>query len=293
MIYDSLLVEPENLSIFSNGLAMKMIAELGKKPACAMDLAKKLGHHEQKIYYHLRKMKDAGIIKLERNESRYGMTAKIYGLVSPVISAKLNDNFYQSRQENPFDNPNVIKFVEPFILQGKLNAEIVLGDSYSHGKYDAPATEGPYLFDFAVLLGRLITEVSFPHYKLDTDTVDMKSNLILLGNARTNVAIDKLNDLLPIRFDIDRETNIIVKSSGNSYNDPRVGVIVKCLNPFNKHKKILLLGGVRTRGMQAAIIALTKHFNEVYDDSKDAFIRVVSGYDSKGDKRIDAIKILE
>src|SRR3989338_7260239 len=95
-IYDSMLVEPADLSIFSNGLAMKIIAELGKKPLCAMDLAKKLGQHEQKVYYHLRKMKDAGLVRPERGESRYGMTAKIYALVSPVIVTKLYDGGYQT-----------------------------------------------------------------------------------------------------------------------------------------------------------------------------------------------------
>lgn len=294
-IYDSLLLEAKHLGIFSNELAVKMINELAKQPLCAMDIAKNLKENEQKIYYHLRKMISAGIVKLNGTESRYGMTAKMYELVSPVIATKLYDGGYDVKPSRTISNPQLKQFFSPFVADGRLNCRIVVGDSYPHGKYDAPATEGPYLFDFAFIIGKLIEEMTFPHYSLDTDKIYLKSNLILLGNARTNVVVDKFNSQLPAYFDLLRENRITVKGSGNSYSDPRIGVIIRTTNPLNKNKKILLLGGVRTRGMQAAVIALTQHFDELVKgmDEKGNLIRVVEGYDSSGDKRIDAIKFLE
>lgn len=90
--YNSLIMEPKNLSIFANELALRIVSELSKKPGCAMDLARKIEVDEQKIYYHLRKLEKTGIVKLVGTEMRYGMTAKIYRAVSPVVSAKLYED---------------------------------------------------------------------------------------------------------------------------------------------------------------------------------------------------------
>src|SRR3989338_6989664 len=166
-VYDSLIVSPKNLGIFSNALAIRIIGELAKQPLCAMDVAKKLKENEQKIYYHLRKMRSAGIVKLNGTEQRFGMTAKMFQLVSPVISTKLYDDGYDMQQSRSISNPNVASFFEPFIVNGKLNSKIIVGDSYPHGKYDSPATEGPYTFDFALFIGKLIDGFTFPHYSLE------------------------------------------------------------------------------------------------------------------------------
>lgn len=148
-VYDSLLLEAKHLGIFSNALATNIINELTKQPMCAMDVAKKLKQHEQKVYYHLRKMRNAGIVKLNGTEQRYGTTAKLFELVSPVIATKLYDDGYELRQPDHSSDPRLAEFFRPFIINGKLNCSIVIGDSYPHGKYDLPSTEGPHVFDFA------------------------------------------------------------------------------------------------------------------------------------------------
>ena len=294
-VYESLMLDSKHLGIFSSELAVGIINELAKQSMCAMDVAKKLKQNEQKVYYHLRKMRDAGIVKLNGTEQRYGMTAKMFQLVSPVIATKLYDEGYDIKAKPDIKDPRVEKFFEPFIIDGKLNCKIIIGDSYPHGKYDTPATEGPYAFDFALLLGKMLDEMEFPNYSIDTDNVDMNSNMILIGNARTNVVIDKLNDLLPVHFDLLRENRIVVKHSGNTYSDPRFGVIMKTTNPSNKKKKILLIGGVRTRGMQAAVIAITKYISKVVETEPDdgTIIKIVEGYDGSGNKRIDSVKFAE
>ena len=88
-IYKTLLLEPKNLSVLGNGIPLKIIDALSKKPACAMDIARKLKIHEQKIYYHMRNLEKSGIIRMISTESRYGMTAKMYEVVSPVVATKL------------------------------------------------------------------------------------------------------------------------------------------------------------------------------------------------------------
>jgi DNA-binding transcriptional ArsR family regulator len=76
-IFKAKEMEVKKLNVFGSDLAIKIINELAKKPACAMDLARALNEHEQKIYYHLRRLEKAGIISLEKTEIRAGALTKI------------------------------------------------------------------------------------------------------------------------------------------------------------------------------------------------------------------------
>jgi len=88
-ICPTILVSPEKLNIFGSELSIKILREMAYGPICAMDIARNLGEHEQKIYYHINKMKRAGIIELAREEKRSRMTAKLFSLVAPAVSARL------------------------------------------------------------------------------------------------------------------------------------------------------------------------------------------------------------
>jgi len=294
--YESLLVEPAKLSIFSSKLSLQIVQELVKEPACAMDLARRLGQHEQKIYYHLRKLEEAGIIRQIRTERRFSMTAKIYGVVAPVIATKLYEDGHPVERGLNILNPRLKRFLNPFIVDGKLNAKIVAGDPYPHGKYDKPARGSVRAFDFLLLLGRFIKNHTFPHYQLDVDTRedDLKGNLIVLSSPKANTIAEKLNPKLPVYYDSASNWNIVSKLSGKTYDDARTGLILKWDNPFAKGKKVLIVSGIRSRGMQAAVIALTQHFDEVAKGTRGSnLVRIVEGYDADGDKVIDSVKFLE
>jgi len=257
-----------------------------------MDLARRLGLHEQKVYYNLRRLEKAGIIKLLKTEARTGGTAKIFTLAEPVVSVKLAENTFMTTDLKV--TVKNLELLRPFINNGKLNAKIILGDTYSHGEYDAAAVEGPYAFDFALLLGAHLTNPQSPNYVFDTevDNDDLKDNLILIGKFKTNIIIQKLNSHLPVYFDTKSGVRIISKITKKVYDDPRYGLILKMNNPFNKNKKILLIGGIGRRGVQSAILAFTKHPDKL-SENKGTIIRVVKGYDKDGDKIIDSVKFLE
>ncbi len=297
-IYDSLIVSPKNLGIFSNALALCIISELAKQPMCAMDVGRKLKENEQKIYYHMRKMREAGIIKLSGTESRYGMTAKLFDLVSPVIATKLNENGYELKYADPANDPVISEFLNPFVKDGKLNTKVIMGDPYSHGRFDEGSTEGPFTFDLALLLGRFLKEFNFPCYKLDTEIKekDLKDNLILVGNSKTNMIIDKINSHIPLYFDETKDYRLVSKLTGNSFTDPRVGVIIKTSNPFSKNKKMLVIGGVGSRGTRAAVLACTEYFLQAFknvEQNNGTFACIVKGYDKSGNKVMDTIEVLE
>lgn len=294
--YNSLLLKPKMLSILANELALSIVTELSKKPGCAMDLARKLEVDEQKIYYHIRKLENAKIIKLLGTEMRYGMTAKIYKVNGPVVAAKLYEDGHKFENDAPVMNLEMAKFFSPFVKDGKLNATVIIGDGYSHGRFDAAAKEGSHVFDLALMLGSLINHHEFPHYVLDTEvrSEQLKDNLILIGNSKTNTIVDRLNSSMPLFFDEKRDFAIISPEKNKVYDDPRMGMIVKMDSPFRKGMKILVLGG-RTRGTKAAIMACTQHVSKVLDrigdDGKVAM--VVKGFDGDGDKVIDNVEFLE
>lgn len=297
--YDSVfLSDPTALGSLRNKLSLKIIKSLAESPACAIDIARRLKVHEQKIYYHLKNLEKAGIVYAISNERRQGMIAKIYSVVSPVIATKLFDKGIEVKENIDLGvSRDILNFLSPFVDGGKFNAVIIIGDSYSHGRFDASSTEGSYVLDFLIFLGRFIVNWEFPHFKIDVKVHndDLKNNLILIGNNRTNSVIDKINDKLLINFDDSGKEVITSKISNGNYSDPRTGVIIKATNPFDETKKILILGGIGRRGIQASSLAVTKYLTQLMQSIKsfDDISKVVKGFDKDGDDVIDSIKILE
>ena len=293
-VYDSLLLNPRHLGIFSSDLAIRIISELAKQPLCAMDVSKRLKENEQKIYYHLRKMKAAGIVKLNGTEQRYGMTAKIFQLVSPVIATKLYDEGYDANLLNHIKDPKIEEFLKPFVVDGKLNAKIIVGDPYPHGKFDMGARDGAHIIDLIFLMGKFVNDKSLISYKFDTniDTSELKENLILFGEPKVNTIIDKINPKLPVYFDYEKGYEIVSNATGSAYDAPRTGIVIKCENPWNKNKKILIISGIGIRGVQASVIAITQYTNKLQENGS-SITKIVEGLDKDGDGIIDDIRFLE
>jgi DNA-binding transcriptional ArsR family regulator len=294
--YKSLMVAPDKLSVLNSPLALEIFQELARHPCCALDIARNLQQDEQKVYYYLRKLENSGIVKLSKTERRHGMIAKIYEVMAPVISAKLHDDGHELHEKQVLHNLELLRFMSPFLENGKLNAVVVIGNPYSHGRFDSFSKEAPYAFDFALFLGNLLSEFKFPHYRLDTEVTepDMQENLILIGNIKSNVIIDKINDQLPIFFETKSEFGAFSSSSGKNYTDPRTGLIINIKNPFNPAKRILIIGGVGSRGSRSAVVALTQHPDKIKHPGKGQdFFCVVKGFDKNGDGAIDEIDVLE
>jgi DNA-binding transcriptional ArsR family regulator len=298
-IYDSLLLKPEHLGIFSNELAVSIINELAKQPACAMDIAKRLKQNEQKIYYHLRKMRNAGIVKLNGTEQRFGMIAKLFELVSPVIATKLYEDGYKTDRFVSVKDPEMEKFLSPFISKGRLNTKIIIGTPIPHGKYEATARDGVHALDFALFLGKFVDGFNESNYKMDVEVDkhrDLKDNLILIGGPKINTIVDMVNDHLPIYFDPKKEWTITSRLTKNTYNYDDDAVILKVKNPFNKKKELLLLAGRRSRGLRSAVIAFTQHINDVMKgniENPDIIAKVVRGIDRQGNGIVDSVTFME
>ncbi len=297
--YDSLLLDnPKAFSALNSKLALKIVKSLAESPVSAIDLSRKLKIHEQKIYYHMRRLEKAGIIYTISSEKRHGMTAKIYSVVSPVIAAKLYNKGTEVKESFDFAlDSKISEFLKPIISDGQLDSFIIVGDTFSHGRYDKGSDEVNYMVDAFLFFGRFSNGSSELRTRLDVKVKDseLKNNLILIGNNKTNSIIEKINNKLNVYFDESGKESIISKQSGRTYSDPRTGVIIKTTNPFDPSKKILLIGGIGRRGAQAATLALTKYSSMFVESIKsfDDIVKIVRGFDSDGDDVIDSIKILE
>jgi DNA-binding transcriptional ArsR family regulator len=292
-IYKTMIIKPSKLNVLNTELAIKVLQEISKKPSCAMDISRRLKEHEQKIYYHLRRLENAGIIKLERTEERSGALAKIFSVSSPFVSVKLFEGIPLTDVKM---KPKEIEFLEPFIHNGKLDATIIVGSPDPHGKYSARSFDGSAAIDLGLFLGTFLTNVT-ADYKLDTEIKDsdLKNNLIIVGGPKANILIDKINEKLPFYFDTKHDFNIISTFSKSVYSDDHIGLVIKMKNPFAKDKEILILSGKRFDGTRAAIIALIKYLKKLEIGNKFEFgiARIVEGIDKNSDGKIDDVEFLE
>lgn len=294
LAYEILQLKPKQFSVLKSELALKILQELAKQPSCAMDIARKLKEHEQKIYYHLRRLEAAGIVKLLRKEERVGATAKIYTVPYPYVAVKLFDGKHLIDVKT---KARELAFFKPFIEAGRLNATIVVGSPDPHGKYGAQASDGYGAIDLALYLGSFLKRVS-PNYKLDTEVRerDLAGNLILIGGPKANIIIDKVNKNLPIYFDTRHDFNVVSSLTKSIYAGDEIGIVVKMKNPFVKRDKyILVLSGKRFKGTRAAILSIVKRLKELQKGNKvnGEIARVVRGIDKDADGIIDDVEFLE
>jgi DNA-binding transcriptional ArsR family regulator len=291
-VYKAKEVEVKKLNVFGSELAIKIIKELAKKPACAMDLARSLNEHEQKIYYHLRRLEKAGIISLERTEIRAGALAKIYKIEHSYLAVKLFD----TKPLKYFARPKEIEILHPFIKEGRMNSIIVVSSPDPHGRFGAASSDGYAAIDLALFLGSFLKKVEI-NYRLDTQIgeKDLKENLILVGGPKANIVVDKINKFLPIYFDEKNDWQIVSTLSKTVYRDEDVGLVIKMRNPFEQKSFVFLFCGKRFKGTRAATLALIKHAKELEDGNKfkDGIARVVKGVDKDADGIIDDCIFLE
>ena len=184
----------------SSELAQKILNLLAKEARYPIDIAKALKMHEQKIYYHIKNLEKAGIIKVVRKETKQGATANFYALTEPAFVIKFK-NFETTSKISQIRNES--EFLEPFINNGQLDALIIVGSPDPHGPDKARSRDGYYGMDLALFLGTFLNYVPKFNVKLDTEVrdEDLGNNLILIGGPVVNKVVEQANSKLPIRFE--------------------------------------------------------------------------------------------
>lgn len=285
-------INAENAKVVSSSLAQKILSLLSKEAMYPIDIAKALKVHEQKIYYHIRNLEKAGIIKITKKETKQGATANFYALTEPAFVFKFK-NFEATSKIAQIRNES--DFLNPFIKDGQLDSLIIVGSPDPHGPDKARSRDGYYGMDLALFLGTFLNYVPKFNVKLDTEVRDeeLNNNLILIGGPVVNKVVERINSKLPIKFE---DGNIKSTISNESYPHDECGLIVKAKNPFNKDKYILVVAGKRFSGTRAAIIAFLKDFKKITQGNihnSNIQAKVVEGIDLDSDGIIDDIEFRE
>ncbi|MBI2085484.1 MAG: S-layer protein [Candidatus Aenigmarchaeota archaeon] len=291
----SALRSPKRLKAITSELGWKIYQELAKTPSSAVDLAKKLKLHEQKVYYHVNQLKKCDLIRLIRTEERQGALTKFYA-AKPEALVVMHENL-ETHKFKP-DAGNVPEILRGLISSGNANFRIVVGSPDPHGKYKARGSDSCCAIDLAMFLGSFTNSVSAANYKLDTEMrdSDYKQNLIVVGGPKANMLTATLNEALKVRMDESDDWNIVSKLSGHSYGEDDNGFIAITKNPWDETKKIIIFAGRRFPGTRATVIAFVKHLNEVAKGNKydpRSSTKVVKGIDYDGDGVVDEVEFLE
>ncbi len=287
-------LQPKDTRHISSPLAISILELLSHKPMYSLEIANKLGVHEQKVYYHMRNFKRAGLVEVFREESRQGAVARYYKLSKPAFAFRFQDFENTHKVDYRSDSP----YLRPFISDGQLDALVIVGSPDPHGPEKARSRDGYYAIDLGLFFGTFLNSVTRFHVKLDTEVHndELNQNLILIGGPIVNKITERANRHLPIRFEKEHHWSIYSTFSKNRYPADEAGLIVSIRNPFNASKHLLVVAGKRYSGTRAAIIAFLKHFREIESGNihdRNVHAKVVEGTDMDSDGIIDDVEFRE
>jgi len=298
--------DPQMLKMILNKLSWKILAMLSETEMYPLEVARKLGIHEQKVYYHIRKLAKAGAIVVSREEEKKGATAKYHKVVSPAFGIELPLEYRPLQRLSLVSvDEQIQEFFKEFIRKdGTFQGKIVVGSPTPHGPFKTSARDGHYASHLTFFLGQLAKMPEEFAIKLDVDVKaekEEKSNLILVGGPGTNLLTQEVNEYLPIRFNMQSSKQgflfggLVSRKTAHVYTADTVGLMAKIVNPWNDMNRIIVLAGNKAVGTKACVLALTDFWKKTLKGyhGEDAFARVIQGFDLDGDGKVDSIEVLE
>jgi DNA-binding transcriptional ArsR family regulator len=298
--------DPQRFKMILDKLSWKILVMLSDREMYPLEIAKKLGIHEQKVYYHIRKLLKAGAITVARQEEKKGAVAKYYRATSAAFGIELPLEYrLVGRFSTIEDYGKVQKFFSEFILEdGSFNGKIVVGSPTPHGPFKTSARDGHYASHLTFFLGQFTKMPWEFAIKLDVDVKaekEEKNNLILVGGPGTNLLTQELNDYLPIKFNMKPSEQgflfggLISQKTSQVYTADSVGLVAKIVNPWDTSKRVIVLAGNKAVGTKACVLALTNFREKTLKEygGEDTFAAVIQGFDLDGDGKVDSIEVLE
>lgn len=301
----TIIKNPQKLKMILNKLSWKILVMLSQREMYPMEIARKLGIHEQKVYYHIRKLAKAGAITVTREEEKKGAIAKYYKAVSPAFGIELPLGYRTIRRLSLLSmDEQIQKFFKEFIKDGAFEGKIVVGSPTPHGPFKTSARDGHYASYLTFFLGQFAKMPEEFAIKLDVDVKaekEEKNNLILVGGPGTNLLTQEVNEHLPIRFNMQPSEQgflfggLVSRKTSQVYTADTVGLIAKIVNPWDNTKRIVVLAGNKAVGTKACVLALTNFWKKTLKTyhGEDTFARVIQGFDLDGDGKVDSTEVLE
>ena len=302
----SMLQDAQKLKMILGKLSWKILTMLSKKEMYPLEVARKLGVHEQKVYYHIRKLAKAGAITVAREEKKKGATAKYYKTVSSAFGIEFPQGYktIQNLSLEGMDEKIQDFFKEFTNSNGVLEGKIVVGSPTPHGPFKTSARDGHYAAHLTLFLGQFAKMPTDFAIKLDVDVKaekEEKNHLILVGGPGTNLLTQEINESLPVRFNMQSSDQgfllggLSSKKSSRVYTADVAGLVAKIVNPWDKTKRILVLAGNKAVGTKACVLALTSFWKKTLQKyhGEDTFAAVIQGFDLDGDGKVDSIEVME
>ena len=301
----SIMNDSQKLKMMLGSLSWKILTMLSKKEMYPLEIARQLGMHEQKVYYHIRKLAKAGAITVEREEKKKGATAKYYKTVSPAFGIEFPDGYKAIQNLCLLSiDKQLQEFFKEFISDGVFDGKIVVGSPQPHGPFKTSARDGHYAAHLALFIGQFAKMPTEFAVKLDVDVKvekEEKNNLILVGGPGTNLLTQEINEYLPIKFIMQSSEQgfllggLSSKKTQQVYTSDVSGLIAKIVNPWDKTKRIVVLAGNKAVGTKACVLALTNFWKKTLEKYKgeDTFAVVIHGFDLDGDGKVDSIEVNE
>jgi DNA-binding transcriptional ArsR family regulator len=301
----SILTDSQKLKTILGSLSWTILSLLSKKEMYPLEIARQLEMHEQKIYYHIRKLAKAGAIIVAKEEKKKGATAKYYKTVSPAFGIEFPQGYkpIQSICTLSLDEP-LQKFFKEFINKGIFDGKIVVGSPTPHGPFKTSARDGHYAAHLALFLGQFAKMPNEFAVKLDVDVKvekEEKNNLILVGGPGTNLLTQEVNDYLPVKFIMQSSDQgfllggLSSKKTGQVYTSDVSGIVAKIMNPWDSSKSIVVLAGNKAVGTKACVLALTNFWKKTLEkySGEDKFAVAIHGFDLDGDGKVDSVEVNE
>lgn len=298
--------KPQKLKMVLGKLSWKILSMLADAEMYPMEIAKKLGVHEQKVYYHIRKLAKAGAIAIVREEEKKGAIAKYYRATSSAFGIELPFGYTNVKTHAFTYMPKQLQqFFSPFIgKDGNFYGKIVVGSPDPHGSFKARARDGHYASYLTLFLGQFVQVPEDFIIKLDVDMKAEKeenNNLILVGGPGTNLLTQEVNDHLPIRFRMMPSDHgflfggLVSQKTQNAYTGDAVGIVARIVNPWSREKRIIVIAGNKAVGTKACVLALAKFWKQTlkHFKRKNDFATVIQGFDLDGDGKVDSIEVIE
>lgn len=291
--------DPSHFFPAASGLGHKILRLLAKGPNYPSSIARELRLYHQAVYYHMKKLEDAGLVERVSQRSVRGGKAQLYALASDGYAIEFDVKGEEFGPPASLSRSvRLGRFLKEFITEdSQLDGWIVVGSPEAHGPNRTQGRDGHYAIQLGFALGQFVSlPRTFP-VKLDVDLKAEKlqgANLLVVGGPRTNVISAELNAHMPIRFSEEGFFGAIVDASGRKYLSEFDSVLTKVRNPWDQSKVCVVAAGLSGAATKAAVIGLTNMAEQVlagYTEGAD-FAVVLHGLDLDGDGKVDSVEIL-
>jgi DNA-binding transcriptional ArsR family regulator len=302
----SVMRDQQKLKMILGKLSWKILAMLAEKEMYPLEVARQLGVHEQKVYYHIKKLAKAGAITIVREEKKKGATAKYYKAVSPAFGIEFPQGYKTMQIPSMLStNEQIQNFFREFIDENDVfDGKIVVGSPTPHGPFKTSARDGHYAAHLTFFIGQFAKMPPEFAIKLDVDVKaekEEKNNLILVGGPGTNLLTQEINEYLPVRFTMQSSSEgfllggMVSRKTSRVYTADTAGLIAKIANPWDATKRIIVLAGNKGVGTKACVLALANFWKKTLQEynGKGDFAVVIQGFDLDGDGKVDSVEVLE